>query len=425
MQHLKKIIFLLITLSTFVAAQAQTKKSRASLEQEKKNNLRKIISVRKILNNTQKEKESSVGEIKAIGEQIDNQEKRIELVSKDINLIKVEMEELKKAQSELELKLKNLRHEYAEMLYKESKNSSKLTKLGFLFSSSSINELFMRYKYLEQYTENRKQQLVQINKIAEMLRERQKTLLHKKISRQQLIEELKIENKNLAVLKDRQSLVLEDLSKREEELKAQLEKSKAAVSNLNSLISKVITAEKTTRKVPASRREIEETKTKTAKAESKTKAAEPEKKETVSYATNSSKKFKNFAAAKHNLSWPVNGFISDRFGIKNHPVLKGVKVDNNGIDIQTENGAIVRAVFEGLVLDISQIPGLNNVVAIQHGDYYTVYANLETVNVKINQEVNNNQPLGTAAKKDGYHEINFQIWHNFDKLNPEPWLLNK
>ena len=102
-----------------------------------------------------------------------------------------------------------------------------------------------------------------------------------------------------------------------------------------------------------------------------------------------------------------------------------MSINNNGIDIQTSPNASVKAVFEGVVLDISQIPGLNNVVAVQHGDYYTVYANLETVNVRINQEVSASQTLGKAAFKDGSPEINFQIWHNFDKLNPEPWLGSK
>ncbi|MCY1372334.1 Peptidase family M23 [compost metagenome] len=82
----------------------------------------------------------------------------------------------------------------------------------------------------------------------------------------------------------------------------------------------------------------------------------------------------------------------------------------------------MRAVFEGVVLDISEIPGLNYVVAIQHGDYYTVYANLASVAVQVNQKVTGREIIGTVAEKDGVPEINFQVWHNFTKLNPELWL---
>lgn len=90
------------------------------------------------------------------------------------------MIEIEKAQSDLFKQLKALQTEYSETIYRESKNSSKLTKMGFLFSSTSFSDLFMRYKYLEQYTESRKQQLLQIKKIGEMLKERQRKLLDKK-----------------------------------------------------------------------------------------------------------------------------------------------------------------------------------------------------------------------------------------------------
>ncbi|MDT4865889.1 Peptidase family M23 [compost metagenome] len=114
--------------------------------------------------------------------------------------------------------------------------------------------------------------------------------------------------------------------------------------------------------------------------------------------------------------------MSSKFGVRHHAVLKGIKVDNHGVDIRTAPGAEVRAVFEGVVLDISEIPGLNYVVAIQHGDYYTVYANLASVAVQVNQKVTGREIIGTVAEKDGVPEINFQVWHNFTKLNPELWL---
>ena len=104
---------------------------------------------------------------------------------------------------------------------------------------------------------------------------------------------------------------------------------------------------------------------------------------------------------------------------------KGIKVDNHGVDIRTSPGAEVRAVFEGEVLDITEIPGLNVVGAIQHGDYYTDYANLASVAEKKKKKVTGREIIGTVAEKDGVPEINFQVWHNFTKLNPELWLGSK
>ncbi len=427
----KSFHIVLILLHSFMFS-TLAQKSRTILEKEKKANLAKIIQTKKILNETQKERENTVGQIKAIIQQIENQENSISLAREDIELIKGEMSELVKAQNELTNQLKALQIEYAQTLYRSSKNSNKLTKLGFLFSSGSLNELFMRYKYLEQYTESRKHQLVQINKIGEMLKQRQRTLLEKKIKQQAIIESIKIESKNLEVLKERQGLIVADLTLKEGALKEEMEKSKTAVRNLNNLISRIIEKDQLNRKIPASRRESikereeAEKKMLSKKNENSVKNVEKESALATTDENTSSKSSKrNFASFKSKLAWPAEGFISDKFGVKNHPVLKGLKVDNNGIDIQTSPNAAVHAVFEGTVLDISQIPGLNNVVAIQHGEFYTVYANLNTINVSINDKVNMNQTLGTVATKDGSPEINFQIWHNFDKLNPEPWLENK
>ncbi|MCP9757673.1 peptidase M23 [Lacihabitans sp. CCS-44] len=416
------IFAFLLTFSTF----AQKQKSRAALESDKKKNLQKIAQVKKILNETQKEKQNTLGHIKAINQQIDNQQNKINLALEDIELIKVEMLEIQKAQSDLFKQLNALQTEYSETIYRESKNSNKLTKMGFLFSSGSINELFLRYKYLEQYTENRKHQLLQIKKIGEMLKQRQRTLLEKKITQQNLINIVKIEAKSLEALREKQDLIVKGLNEKESDLKSELEKSKAALTSLNSVISNAIEKEQKARKVPASRKEKQ---IEIAEREKKILGDRESKKAVVKEAETASRpnkiSSKNFGASKARLAWPVDGFVSDKFGVKNHPVLKGLKVDNNGIDIQASPNAPVRAVFEGVVLDISQIPGLNNVVAIQHGDYYTVYANLENVNVNINQQVSLQQQIGTVAYKDGSPEINFQIWHNFSKLNPEPWLGSK
>ena len=432
---MKKYLLLIFTVFITFTTFAQKQKSRATLESEKKKNLQKIAQVKKILSETQKEKESTIGQIKAINQQIENQQNKIELAKEDIELIKVEMTEIQKAQADLFNQLKALQTEYSETIYRESKNSNKLTKMGFLFSSSSVTELFMRYKYLEQYTENRKHQLLQIKKIGEMLKQRQRTLLEKKITQQNLINIVKIEAKSLEALKEKQDLIVKDLNNKESDLKSELEKSKAALSSLNSVISKAIEKEQaarkvlTTKKVPESRKEKQ---AEIAEREKKILSERENKRNTKTEAVTEKTENKanrvsnrNFGANKSKLSWPVDGFVSDKFGVKNHPVLKGLKIDNNGIDIQSSPNAAVRAVFEGVVLDISQIPGLNNVVAIQHGDYYTVYANLQNVNVSINQQVDLRQQIGTVAYKDGSPEINFQIWHNFSKLNPEPWLGSK
>jgi murein hydrolase activator len=107
-------------------------------------------------------------------------------------------------------------------------------------------------------------------------------------------------------------------------------------------------------------------------------------------------------------------------------VLKGVMVDNLGVDIQTNNGESVRAVYDGVVLDVTDMPGMGNVVAIQHGDYMTVYAKMQNVSVRTGQRVKAREPIGVVATDgEGTSELQFQIWKNTTRLNPEQWLLRR
>jgi septal ring factor EnvC (AmiA/AmiB activator) len=124
------------------------------------------------------------------------------------------------------------------------------------------------------------------------------------------------------------------------------------------------------------------------------------------------------------MPFPVpSGFISDHFGVHKHPVLKGVMVNNNGIDIQTSAGSPVHSVYDGVVATVQNIPGINMVVAIQHGEYFTVYSKLANVSVSTGQKVKTGQRIGSVASdEDGTSEINFQVWKNTVHQNPESWL---
>ena len=135
----------------------------------------------------------------------------------------------------------------------------------------------------------------------------------------------------------------------------------------------------------------------------------------------------NFAGNKGRLPWPVaRGFVAQHFGRHPHPVLKHVIVENRGVDIQTNQGEAVRSVFAGRVLTVAQVPGMNTIVMIQHGEYFTVYARLRSVNVHEGQQVGSRETIGTAATDaDGAAQVQFQVWRNSANLNPEGWLGRK
>lgn len=135
----------------------------------------------------------------------------------------------------------------------------------------------------------------------------------------------------------------------------------------------------------------------------------------------------SFAGNKGKLPWPVlKGSIAQHFGKQAHPVLKGVYVDNLGVDIQTVKDENVRAAFQGKVITVAEVPGMNKVVMIQHGEYFTVYAKMKTVTVKVGEEVASKQTIGTVyTDKDEVTQLQFQIWENNIKHDPEDWLYQK
>ncbi len=421
LQKLTYLVISIFLLGIFFSPDAtaqRRKKTRTQLEREKKRNLEKIAETKQALENTQEKKEVTVGKIKAIKERISSQEEQIGLMEQDMELIDMEMQDISYAKIGLEQKLDTLRKEYAAMLYGASKTSGKINKLSFLFSASSFNDLIMRYKYLQQYTDNRKSQVAQMKKVVALLRERQGNLEGKRTDKRRIISAKLTEAQNLELLKNRQTEMVGELSKKEKDLRREIEATKKSVNRLETLIANVVA-----REIARKNKERELRQDREAKL-AKNKLKKPSNKINQDLGDAETALGKSFGASKSRLPWPVHkGFISDRFGIKEHPVLNGVLVNNNGIDIQTSPKATVRSVYEGVVKDVTEIPGLGNVVLIQHGEYYTVYANLQQIFPTVGQKIAAKETIGTAGESGGTTEINFQIWHNSEHLNPEGWLI--
>lgn len=128
------------------------------------------------------------------------------------------------------------------------------------------------------------------------------------------------------------------------------------------------------------------------------------------------------------MPWPVaQGTIIARFGKQPHPVLKEVFVNNNGIDIATTGVTSARAVFDGEVTGVTNIPGSGWLVIVRHGDYLTVYAKLEETYVKQGDKVKTKQNIGKISEDmdEGQRLLHFEVWQSgIGKTNPETWILN-
>jgi septal ring factor EnvC (AmiA/AmiB activator) len=133
----------------------------------------------------------------------------------------------------------------------------------------------------------------------------------------------------------------------------------------------------------------------------------------------------DFSNNKGRLPWPVErGHIIAQFGTHEHPLIKGVMVENNGVDIKTAPGSDARAIFGGLVVSVFYMPTTQNCIIVKHGEYFTVYSNIETALVKPNQIITTKQVIGKlhTDKSEDLTKVHLEIWKGKDKMDPEAWL---
>ncbi|MDX5418134.1 MAG: peptidoglycan DD-metalloendopeptidase family protein [Hymenobacteraceae bacterium] len=411
MKALYKSAFFFLLLLLPLVTLAQKQKSKAQLEKEKKENLNRIKEANRILQQTKVQKEASIGQLNVIQEKISVQKGVISTISREIKLLESGVKETEGIVSELQSDLDNLKQEYATMVYAASKTANSYNKLMFVFAAESFNQMARRLRYLQQYSEARKKQVEQINKVQTALAGQLRMLESQRQEKSNLLDKQMQENKNLLSLRSQQDSMIQKLSKQEETLKKEVAQRQQAVKKLDNLIADIV-REEMARAARAAREEGRATSGSSSKITLTPEAA------LIS---------SSFAGNKGRLAWPVDrGFISQKFGRHNHPVLKGVVIENRGIDIQTSQGEAARAIFEGKVLTVASVPGMNNIVMVQHGEYFAVYAKLRTVSVTEGQTVKPKDVIGTVyTDANGTTELQFQIWKNNSNLNPESWIRPK
>ena len=365
---------------------------RQKLEKEKKETLQKIAQAEKILAQTETKRKASLGQLNALSALINNRKNLIGSIKKELGMLNGELNELQSIENAMANDLETLKKEYAAMLYSASKTSNSYNKLVFLFSVQTFNDFFMRMKYLEQYGETRINQVEQIEIVKESLGAQRVMIEEKRQEKEEVLGMQVKENRNLLNLKKKQNNIIRSLGNKEKQIRKELAERRKAAKRLDKLIADIV------------KKEI-------AKASAG-----------VEVAASSS----SFEGKKSKMLWPVPGFITNRFGRQAHQTLKGIVVNNNGVDIQTNKDEKVRSVYSGKVLRVALVPGNGTAVIVKHGEYFTVYSKMKNVQVKTGQEIKEGDIIGEVyTDNNGVSELEFQVWKNNQKLDPQTWLAPK
>ena len=426
----KRALLLIVLLSTFgFSLFAQSVKE---LEKQRKQTLQNLEMTSKMLNETKKSKRSSLNKLTIISKNINERKVLIKNISSEIGQLDNQMIKLNQEKGKLENRLKLLKSDYSKLVQEAHYNRNLYAKIMFVLSAKTFDQSYRRLRYLQEYSDYRKDQVHEIDNVKAQIIHKNDSLQIHKITKVKVVKQKETETQVLSKDEQSEKGLLTDLQKKEKKLRADQKIQQKKANDLNNKIERIIAEE--IRKADA-KRVADEKKRLAAENRAKGSQKTATRKETTSRDNSSSISALtkeetllggNFERNSGRLPWPTsNGFISGHYGIHEHPVLKHVTTNNKGIYIQTPAGSNARAVFDGVVTQRFSIPGNNNAVIIQHGNYRTVYANLTIIYVKEGDHVSAKQSIGkiyTDDENENKTELYFQIWNGKNILNPESWI---
>ncbi|MFH6970090.1 murein hydrolase activator EnvC family protein [Flavobacterium petrolei] len=388
------------------------------LEERKAQIQKEIRENEKLLQSVKKKEKSAVNvviiqstKIKLKEKLINTTEKQTKLLSNDMYINQVQINKLKK-------ELAELKEDYAEMIVKSYKSRSSESRAMFLLSSENFLQAYKRAQYMKQYTGYRKMQGEEIKTKSNKLTDFNQKLNVQKTAKQKLIAENEKERLSLEKEKKEQLKLVNVIQKDRKKIAQEIKKKQQEYRTIDRQINKLI------------REAIAAANRKAALEKAKANPSAP-----VSRAAVSSSKIEltpeskiiadNFRANRGRLPYPVEkGYVSLGYGNQTHPLFNTITVHNSGVEITTDKGASARAVFGGEVTSVIVLSPVNKAVMIQHGDYFTVYQNLSSVNVSKGDKVSIKQSLGKVRTngETGKTIIKFLILQNTTYNNPEGWL---
>lgn len=424
---IKPVLCLIFLLSAGMVFAQKT--DRKTLEKQRNTTRKQIETTRKILKQTQGQKQKSVAVLRTLQAQIGLRKRIVAQIGNELTGIEEEIVDQNEELKALGIEIVQLKEQYARLIYNGYKSNNMRNRLQFLFSSDDFNQVIKRMNYLKKLVEYRKKQLNLIKgKIDENTRRVQK-LMETKSEKLLLLNNREQEKEDLEKDETEANDLLNELKKQEKELTKELRDKEALARKLDDAIKKAIEEEIRRARAEEERKRKEEAERRRKEAEEKAKnekttaPAKPAPAITE-FNTQEMAMSKQFNLNKAKLPWPVgSGFISQAFGIHPHPTMKNITTENNGINISTTQGSKAKAVFDGEITAIVKIPGLFNTVLVKHGEYFTVYSNLEVVNVSKGQKIKTGQELGLIyTNEEGKTELHFEVWKGNEKQNPEHWL---
>lgn len=408
---------------------AQSNKLIKELESKRGALQKQIAESESLLQTTTKNVGSQLKGLAALTGQIEERKRYILAINSDMDAIDRELVSLERQLNQLQKELKDKKTKYAASVNYLYRNHTIQDKLLFIFSAQTLEQTYRRLRYVREYASYQRMQGEEILKKQKQINDKRAELTEARKAKENLLKERENEKTTLERQEKEQKALVDSLRKKQRSLQSEINKKRKEANQLNARIDRLIAeeiekarkrAEEEARREAAARKKAEKTESPSA--------TKPKAEPLEAYSMNKADRelSGSFASNRGKLPVPVTGpyIITSHYGEYTVPGLRGVKLDNKGIDIQAKPGAQARAVFNGKVAAVFQLNGLFNIL-VRHGAYISVYCNLSTASVKADDTVKTGQTLGTIfsdGADGGRTVLHFQLRREKEKLNPEPWL---
>lgn len=425
MKFLKVLLFLIcIFAAVHVRAQSSTelKKQRDRINDE-------LEQLNRQLEETQKNKKSTLKQLNILKAQISLREQKITVINGEVRNLDSQISENTNTVHSLQSQLELLKKKYADMVLFAYRNKSGYNKLMFIFAAKDFNQAYKRLKYLQQFATYRERQAASIESKQKDLHVKIVELDKTKEQKHSLLLDQEKEKNNLGKERNDQSVAVKNLTSQEKQLRRQALAKQNEVRRITRAVIKA-QIEEARRKAEAEEAARLAAEKARAAASGTTVAAAPKpvarktNSEILNATPEAAKLSNDFLGNRGRLPWPVtNGAITQGFGSF---TTDGIRSESTGLDIRTNEGATVRAVFDGTVSKVQNVLG-SWLIIIRHGEYLTAYSNLKSATVAAGQKVSTKQSLGVAGADGvtGDTMVHFELYKAGTPVDPKIWLADR
>lgn len=375
------IILTILALPLSLGAQTAGQSKKARLEKE-------IAILDKQLQDNAKKSTSALSSLTLARKKVSSEKKLVEESNRQISQMDSRIKAKEKEIRTLQQKLDTMEYYYGRLVRTAYRNRDSRIWFMYILASESLKQGVNRVAYFKNLAVGMNSQARRIKESKAQLEEQKEQLLTLRTEAGKLRSEQQKQLKRLKAAESQSQSLVNKLKKDRNKYQRELAAKRKQVEALNREVNKIIN-----QKSPKSSKPVDV------------------------------KLSGQFSSNKGKLPWPAEGVIVDQFGQHYHPVYKTVKLPfNNGVNIATGRGAEVKAVFDGEVRQIIVMPGYNQCVLIQHGEYFTFYCKLGNVAVKAGDKVKTGQLIGHVDSIAGETQLHFQLWEGRKPQDPEIWL---